>query len=233
MVKKSQLEHITHEDLKELWEILTPEEKKKVSEVFVVRQFKKNQIIYAEHDTPEYLYCLLTGKAKMYKDGIGGRQQILRLYRPIQYFGYRAYFAGEPYVSSVAAVEAASIGIIPMDLVKEIIDENIHVAWFFIHELSRNLGGSDTKIVNLTQKHIRGRLAEALILLVDNYGLEDDGETLNIYMAREDIANLSNMTTSNAIRTLSAFTNEKIITVDGRRIKILDYNTLKKISKFG
>ena len=157
MVKKSQLEHITHEDLKELWEILTPEEKKKVSEVFVVRQFKKNQIIYAEHDTPEYLYCLLTGKAKMYKDGIGGRQQILRLYRPIQYFGYRAYFAGEPYVSSVAAVEAASIGIIPMDLVKEIIDENIQVAWFFIHELSRNLGGSDTKIVNLTQKHIRGR----------------------------------------------------------------------------
>ena len=233
MAKKSQLEQITHEDLKELWEILTPEEKNKVREAFVVKQFKKNQIIYAEHDAPEYLYCLLTGKAKMYKDGIGGRQQILRLYRPIQYFGYRAYFAGEPYVSSVAAVEAASIGIIPMDLVKEIIDQNRQVAWFFIHELSRNLGGSDTKIVNLTQKHIRGRLAEALILLVDNYGLEDDGETLNIYMAREDIPNLSNMTTSNAIRTLSAFTTEKIITVDGRRIKILDYNTLKKISKFG
>ena len=233
MAKKSQLEQITHEDLKELWEILTPEEKNKVREAFVVKQFKKNQIIYAEHDAPEYLYCLLTGKAKMYKDGIGGRQQILRLYRPIQYFGYRAYFAGEPYVSSVAAVEAASIGIIPMDLVKEIIDQNRQVAWFFIHELSRNLGGSDTKIVNLTQKHIRGRLAEALILLVDNYGLEDDGETLNIYMALEDIANLSNMTTSNAIRTLSAFTTEKIITVDGRRIKILDYNTLKKISKFG
>ena len=233
MAKKSQLEQITHEDLKELWEILTPEEKNKVREAFVVKQFKKNQIIYAEHDAPEYLYCLLTGKAKMYKDGIGGRQQILRLYRPIQYFGYRAYFAGEPYVSSVAAVEAATIGMIPMDLVKEIIDQNRQVAWFFIHELSRNLGGSDTKIVNLTQKHIRGRLAEALILLVDNYGLEDDGETLNIYMAREDIANLSNMTTSNAIRTLSAFTTEKIITVDGRRIKILDYNTLKKISKFG
>lgn len=233
MAKKSQLEQITHEDLKELWEILTPEEKNKVREAFVVKQFKKNQIIYAEHDAPEYLYCLLTGKAKMYKDGIGGRQQILRLYRPIQYFGYRAYFAGEPYVSSVAAVEAASIGIIPMDLVKEIIDQNRQVAWFFIHELSRNLGGSDTKIVNLTQKHIRGRLAEALIMLIDSYGLEADGETLNIYLAREDIANISNMTTSNAIRTLSAFSNEKILTVDGRRIKILDYNALKKISKFG
>ena len=122
---------------------------------------------------------------------------------------------------------------IHMDIVKDFINENVKLAWFFIHELSHNLGGSDTKIVNLTQKHIRGRLAETLVMLIDSYGLEDDGETLNIYLAREDIANISNMTTSNAIRTLSAFQNEKILTVDGRRIKVLDYNTLKKISKFG
>ena len=54
---------------------------------------------------------------------------------------------------------------------------------FFIHELSRNLGGADTKIINLTQKHIRGRLAESLLLLADNYGYEDDDSTLKIYMS--------------------------------------------------
>ena len=233
MVKKSQFEILAQESLAELWDALTQDEKRSVTKNFAVHDFKKGQIIYAENDNPEYLYCLLSGIAKMYKDGVGGRQQILRLYRPTQYFGYRAYFAGEPYVSSVAAVEASKLGMIHMDIVKEFIDENIKLAWIFIHELSRNLGGSDTKIVNLTQKHIRGRLAEALIMLIDSYGLEADGQTLNIYLAREDIANISNMTTSNAIRTLSAFSNEKILTVDGRRIKILDYNALKKISKFG
>ena len=116
---------------------------------------------------------------------------------------------------------------------KELINQNRDLAWFFIRELSKNLGGSDTKIVTLTQKHIRGRLAEALILLLDNYGLEEDGETLKIYMAREDLANLSNMTTSNAIRTLSSFAQERIITVDGRRIKILNEQLLRNISKFG
>jgi CRP-like cAMP-binding protein len=85
----------------------------------------------------------------------------------------------------------------------------------------------------LTQKHIRGRLAEALTLLIDSYGYEDDGETLKIYLAREDIANLSNMTTSNAIRTLSSFVQEKTITVDGRRIKIMNETALRNISKFG
>ncbi len=120
-----------------------------------------------------------------------------------------------------------------MQLVEQILTGHIDLAMFFIHELSRNLGGSDTKIVNLTQKHIRGRLAEALLILVDNYGLEDDDATMKIYMSREDLANLSNMTTSNAIRTLSNFVNEKLILVDGRRIKILNEPQLRKISKFG
>lgn len=66
--------------------------------------------------------------------------------------------------------------------------------------------------------------------MIDNYGFEDDGETLNIYMSREDLANLSNMTTSNAIRTLSAFVNEHVIVVDGRRIKILNEPMLRKLA---
>ena len=170
---------------------------------------------------------------KLFKDGMGGRQQILRLYRPIQYFGYRAFFAEEPYVSSAAAFEPSTIGTIEMRIVKDLIDNNNSLAWFFIRELSKHLGGSDTKIVTLTQKHIRGRLAEALILLRESYGFEDDGQTLKIYMAREDIANFSNMTTSNAIRTLSNFAQERIITIDGRRIKIINEQMLRNISKFG
>ena len=233
MIKKSTLEKVIQDDLSELWSILNGEEKRKIVENFTTHTFKKNQIIYAEKEMPEYLWCLLKGKVKLYKDGIGGRQQILRLIRPVQYFGYRAYFAEEPYVSTAAAFEPSILGCVPMSVVAELIQNNIKLAWFFIHELSRNLGGSDTKIVNLTQKHIRGRLAEALIALRDSYGYEDDNATLRIYMAREDLANLSNMTTSNAIRTLSGFVNEKILIADGRRIKIMNEPILRKISKFG
>lgn len=230
---KSALEKVISEDLAEIWSILTNEEKHRIIDAFEIHNFKKNQIIYAEGEAPEYLWCLLKGKVKKFKEGVGGRVQILRLIRPVQYFGYRAYFAQEPYVSSAAAFEASTLGAVPMDLVMELIRNNNNLALFFIKELSRNLGGSDTKIVNLTQKHIRGRLAEALIVLKENYGYEDDNSTLKIYMAREDLANLSNMTTSNAIRTLSGFVNEKIITVDGRRIRILNEAMLRKISKFG
>lgn len=233
MIKKSTLTRIIGDDLAELWHVLSSDEKRIIVENFHFERYKKNQIIYAESESPENLYCLLEGKVKLFKSGIGDRVQILRLYRPVQYFGYRAYFAREPYVSSSAAFEPSLLGIIPMKIVESIIRQNNDVALFFIHELSRNLGGSDTKIINLTQKHIRGRLAEALLLLAENYGYEGDGATLKIYMSREDLANLSNMTTSNAIRTLTSFVSEKLILVDGRRIRIVNEQQLRKISKFG
>ena len=230
---KSTIEQVITEDLADIWSVLSGDEKRRVIDNFCIHSYKKNQIVYAEKDEPEFLWCLIDGKVKKYKDGIGGRQQILRLIKPVQYFGYRAYFAGEPYVSSAATLETSTIGTLPMKLVEELIQGNNALAIFFIHELSRNLGSSDTRIVNLTQKHIRGRLAEALTVMLDNYGFEDDGMTLNIYLGREDLANLSNMTTSNAIRTLSSFVTEHLIVVDGRKIKILNEPHLRKISKFG
>lgn len=230
---KAAIEKVINEDMAEIWSILNGDEKRLIVDNFNVQTFKKNQFIYAEGDEPEYLWCLLKGKVKKTKEGVGGRVQILRLIRPVQYFGYRAYFAKEPYVSSASAFEPSTLGAIPLDLVREMIDNNRELAWFFIRELSRNLGGSDTRIVNLTQKHIRGRLAEALMVLRENYGYEEDEATLKIYMSREDLANLSNMTTANAIRTLSTFVEERLITVDGRRIKIINEPQLRRISKFG
>ena len=232
MIKRA-LDKVISEDMSEIWAVLDNDEKRRIIDAFKIHEFKKNQRIYAEGEEPEYLWCLLQGKVKKFKDDVGGRVQILRLIRSVQYFGYRAYFAKERYNSSAAAFEASVVGTLPMTLVEDMINKNIKLAWFFIHELSRNLGGADTKIVNLTQKHIRGRLAEALIVLRDHYGYEDDNMTLRVYMAREDLANLSNMTTSNAIRTLSGFVTDKLITVDGRKISILNESELRKISKYG
>lgn len=230
---KLALEKVINEDMHDIWSILNAEERRIIVDNFAIHHFKKNQIIYSQSEEAEHLWCLLKGKVKIFKEGVGGRSQIIRLYRPVQYFGFRAFFAGEPHASSASAFEESTLGALPMTVVEKLINCNRKVAWFFIRELAYNLGGSDTRIVNLTQKHIRGRLAEALIVLRDNYGYEDDEATIKIYMSREDLANLSNMTTSNAIRTLGAFVNEKLLVVDGRRIKIINEPQLRKISKFG
>ena len=153
--------------------------------------------------------------------------------KPVQYFGYRANFAQENYLTNASAFEGSTVCLIPMKVVTELVVGNSDLAMFFIRQLSVDLGIADERTVNLTQKHIRGRLAESLLFLQDSYGLEEDGATISIYLSREDLANLSNMTTSNAIRTLSNFVTERIIALDGRKIKIIDEDRLRKISKLG
>ena len=221
------------EFMTEIWGVLTPEEKEFLKANFQVVNYKKNEIIHYEGDHPTHMMSLIRGKVKIYKEGVGGRNQIVRILQPINYFAYRAIFADGNYNTSASAFEASSIVLIPRDVMVKMVHENNALANFFIRHLSYDLGISDARQVNLTQKHIRGRLAESLVFMRDNYGLEEDGATINVYLSREDLANLSNMTTSNAIRTLSMFVTEKVITMDGRRIKIIDEDRLRKISRLG
>lgn len=234
MVRQQRIEDIDFSaSLSEVWRVLTEKEREVLRNNAYIQRFKRNELIYCEGDEPREMMCLLKGKVKIYKDGVGGRSQIIRMIKPIQYFGYRANFAGEKYLTNASAFEASTVCMIPMSIVTDFIMTNPQLAMFFIRQLSTDLGISDERTVNLTQKHIRGRLAESLIFLKDSYGLEEDGATLSIYLAREDLANLSNMTTSNAIRTLSTFVAEHIIAIDGRKIKLIDEDRLRKISRLG
>lgn len=219
--------------LAEVWRVLTDEEREVLRENSSIQHFKRNELIYCVGDEPKDMMCLLAGKVKIFKEGVGGRSQIIRMIKPIQYFGYRAGFAQEDYLTSASAFESSTVCLIPLTVVTDLIMNNPNLAMFFIRQLSMDLGVADERTVNLTQKHIRGRFTESLLFLKDSYGLEEDGATLSIYLSREDLANLSNMTTSNAIRTLSTFISEHIIAVDGRKICLIDEERLRKISRLG
>ncbi len=221
------------QSLSELWGTLPQEQYDMLLESMDIHKYKKNEVIYKNSETPSHVMCLILGKVKVYKDGIGGRNQIIRVIKPNEFFAYRAYFAGEDYKTAAMALEASTVASFPIEILIKLMAQNFNVSLFFIKYLCVEIGKSDERTVSLTQKHIRGRLAEALIFLLDSYGWEEDGQTLSIYLSREDIANLSNMTTSNAIRTLSAFSNEGIIALDGRKIKIIDEEKLRETSNMG
>lgn len=216
-----------------VFSVLNQEEKEQLKQNSTCTYYKKNDIIYKEGDKPNGLICLSKGKVKIFKEGVGGREQIVRMAKPVGFIGYRALFADQNYLASAEAIEDSVICTIEKDTLYGILKSNFELALSIIGSLASELGFSNNRTVTLTQKHIRGRLAESLLFLKDTYGLEEDNATIKVYLSREDIANLSNMTTSNAIRTLSTFASEKIIALDGRKIKILDLKGLDRISELG
>jgi len=212
---------------------LSIKEKEVLVQHHTYAHYRKGEIIFIEGEKPHGLICLATGKVKVYKEGVGGREQILRMVSPQGLLGYRALFADSSYSASAIAIEETTICLFEKDAVLKTIRKNPDLALRFIKVIAKELGFSNDRTVSLTQKHIRGRLAESLLVLRDTYGLENDGVTIKVYLSREDIASLSNMTTSNAIRTLSTLAAEDVIALEGRKIKILDSLKLERISELG
>ncbi len=212
---------------------LSDEGKKTLFDNHICTLYKKGEIIFKEGDKPTGLICLAKGKVKIFKEGVGGREQIVRMASPLGFIGYRALFAEQNYSGSAVALEDSVVCILEKEALFNILKNNAAITLELMKKMADELGISNTRTVTLTQKHIRGRLAESLLLLVDTYGLEEDGRTIRAYLSREDLANLSNMTTSNAIRTLSTFASENLISLEGRKISILDMKKLERVSDMG
>ena len=220
-------------DLNPLWNTLTEAERRQLSEDVELVHYAKNEIFHHDGQQAEYVWMLLEGKVRIYKEGICQRPQIIRLLKPYDIFGYRACIVNEAYNSSANAIEACAVYRLGREKFNRLIQGNGGLCYQVMLMMAKDLAFSEIQTVNLTQKHIRGRLAESLLLLLKNYGYEEDGRTLAMLLPREDLANMSNMTTSNAIRTLSQFAQEGLIAIDGRHIRILDEETLEKISRLG
>lgn len=189
--------------------------------------------IYKEGTNPASLLCLNQGKVKISRQNANGTEQIVALQKPVDFIGFRALVGGHRYLTSAVALEDALICVIDKNDFLKIIASNSQFAFKIIRLLANELNETERRMGNLTQKHLRARLADALLLVNDIYGACPVKRTLNAPLKRADLAALANMTTANAIRVLSSFSKENIINIDHRDITIRDLKTLQEISVFG
>lgn len=194
---------------------------------------RKGDFIFREGEKTKGLICLVSGKYKIYRIGAGGREQILKVIKPSELEGYRNLFQITTWNNSAVAIEDSVVCILEKQSLINILKDNHELSYKMLKLLSDELAFSQDRIISLTQKHVRARLVETLLMISQIYGFEDDGNTLNASLSRDDIAHLSNMTTSNAIRTLSNLASEGKIELKRRKIKLLDIAALEIISKTG
>lgn len=218
---------------KSAFSLLSKAEQAELRQHIDILKFKRGAKIYWEGEQPSGLLFLLAGKTKIFKEGTGGREQIVRMTKPLGYVGYRALIAQEIHNACAVAIEDSCVLSVPPDYVFNRLLKNNPFALRLLSKMAEELGFSNSRTVTLTQKHLRGRMAEALLLLKRKYGFEQNEKTIRISLTREDLAKLSNMTTANAIRTLSSFSKEGLIMVEKRKVSLLHPSELERISLNG
>jgi len=195
-----------------------------------VVNYRKGETIYKEGTKPMGLLCLNIGKAKIVRKGNNGSEQIVGLKKPVDFIGLHALVSESHYNNSAVAMEEASVCLIEKEDFFDVVQNNKELSLKLIKMLSKELDEAENRFINMTQKFLRARLADTMLLLIEVYGTHADDQTINCILKRRELAALSNMTTANVIRTISAFTKEGIITTENKRLIVKNMELLREIS---
>jgi len=216
-------------DSESIFKYLTPEEVINLNYEKDFRQYKRGDILYQEGNRISGFFCINSGIIKVFKTGFDGKEQIIRFARKGDIIAYRSVLSNELACTSAKVIEDCKVCFIPSEILISFIKTNPAYALELLKLACHELGEANSFITDIAQKTVRERLAEILLLLVNDFGIDNE-KFLNISLTREELANIVGTATESVIRFLSEFKSDKLVELNGRKIKILDTIGLEKIS---
>jgi CRP/FNR family transcriptional regulator, polysaccharide utilization system transcription regulator len=191
--------------------------------------YKKGTVVYREGSRLTGFYCVTRGIVKVFKTGIDGKEQIIRFAKKGEIIAYRSLLSQELACTTAKIIDEAVLCHIPYQTLLFLIQSNWQFSHHMLQIVCRELREANDYITDIAQKSVRERLAEVLLLLKENFDL-DHQNTLQISLTREELANMVGTATESVIRLLSEFRQDKLIELDGRRIKFVNIPGLQKVA---
>jgi CRP-like cAMP-binding protein len=193
--------------------------------------YKKGQTIFHEGNYPTGIYCIQSGKLKIYKDGRDGKPHIVRLAVPGMFIGIRSLLGKAKYAASATALEDSIVCFLNRSLFFKILEKYPKISESLMTSLSQLLLEAEGKILTMAQNSVRQRLAETLLILSNIYCDNSvNNSQPSICMSREDLANIVGTATESVIRIISEFKDENLISTEARKIFIKNPEELERIS---
>ncbi len=191
---------------------------------------KKGENLMTEGNSINGLYCIRDGKAKLTKLNTNGKEQIIKFVKAGDILGHRSILSEELVGLNAVALEDMHVCFIPKGDILDTIRENNNFSLHMMRNISHQLNEANTSISQMAQKPVKDRLAETLLHLEEMFGVDNEG-CIDVGLTREEIANTIGTATESAIRLLSNLKKDGVIDLIGKKIKIVNKNTLKNLSE--
>lgn len=188
--------------------------------------FKRKKLIFYENGIPTGVFLIQEGRAKIYKTGLDGKDQIFYIYKTGDLLGYHALLCNEQYEDSCEALEDCKVLFISDAKFHQLLDQIPNLKLLLIQNMSHEFGVLVNTITILAQKPLRERLALYLLILNERY----ESERTEIVLPREDLANIVGTARESLGRLLKEFREERLIKIDNKIIQLLDREKLQKIA---
>ncbi|VAV85084.1 Transcriptional regulator, Crp/Fnr family [hydrothermal vent metagenome] len=207
---------------------LSKEELIRISACKTSRTVKKGEIIFDEGEMLNGVFCVREGIGKLTKLSANGKDQTVTLVVKGELLGQRSIISDERTNLRATALNDMELCFIPKSEIMKDLNNNPNFTLDLLKRMALDLKEADNVIVNMAQKSVRQRLAEALLNINESFGTNADG-TLSVLLSREDFASIVGTATESAIRVLSQFKKEGLISTVGKKIKVENLDGLRRI----
>tara|TARA_B100000446_G_C10526030_1_gene332046 strand:+ start:680 stop:1357 length:678 start_codon:yes stop_codon:yes gene_type:complete len=207
---------------------LTKDELMRVSACKTTQVIKKGDTIFEEGDTLNGIYCIRDGVCKMTKLSENGKDQVVKLALKGGMIGQRSLVSGEPSNLTATAVNDMQVCFVPRSEIIQDLQKNPDFSMDVLKNMAKDLKNSDDQLVDMAQKTVKQRLANTLVYIHQKFGSDENG-FLVLTLSREDYASIVGTATESAIRILSQFKKQGLISTKGKQIKIEDETGLLRV----
>jgi CRP/FNR family cyclic AMP-dependent transcriptional regulator len=211
-----------------LFATLTDAEFGSIEQIFVIRSYRKNQVIFLEEETGNYMYIVLAGKVKVTKSTLGGKDSILAIHQMGDFFGEMALLDGKTSPATVSAMEDCRIASISSADFHRYLMHNEKVIKQIVQVLCGRLRHVWGQIQALTYSNAESRIRAGLLQLANRHGVRDArGIIINLKITHQEVAEMVGTSRETVTRTLARLQKDKIIEIDHRRMILLNPQALE------
>lgn len=213
-----------------LYDMLSDEEYSMVNSARTELIYKRgDQMILQGDDIDSFMY-LRKGLVKMYKTNQHGKDQILSINKPGDFINLLSIFSNSTQQYSVTALEETHVCVVKLDTVLELVDINSKFALRLMNRMSHIADEIIQKRFEINQRQVKGRVAYMLRFLAEQIYHKNE---FRMPITRRELGELISMTTENTIRTMSEFRKDGLIEMDGKNIRLVDFDRLTKVCEMG
>ncbi len=188
---------------------------------------KKGQQFIMEGAPVNGLFFVCSGKAKVLKTGIYGKEQILRLVGEGEIVGHRGFGTTNKYGISAVAIEDCILCSLSNDILNKMLIELPKLTYDLMIFYAEELNRSEDKVKAFAQMTVREKVIDSLLYMDRKFGRNLNG-FFSIQLSRKEIADYAGTTVEQVIRTISALKKEELIQTLGKQIGIINIEELKK-----
>lgn len=187
----------------------------------VNNHYKRGQVLFYEGNPGKGIYCIFSGKVKVFKSGTDGKEVLLRVAASGDVLGYQSLFNHGGIFASAEVIEDGTICFIDHTFFINLIQRSPELALKVISRLGDEVLQTTGRIADTANKNVRQRFANLLLILQKTYGKKHpQGSIIDIRLSRSELASMVSATPETIIRLLSDFETEGYIALDGKQIII-------------